>query len=174
MSGCAVSNKLVRNRSIFCLGMLLLAAILVLAPAAEAQDLSFDAEVGDLRLEAGVSGVNELLPEASGGNGDLTYSLSPDVPGLDFDAETRTLSGTPPANLAGHKQPAYFVMTYEAVDASGATATLTFNIIVEEMNVVPTFDEEAKEQVQDKRFRFSADEPMELVLPEASGGNGEF
>ena len=169
MSGYAVSNRLVWNKSLFCLSMLLLAATLVLAPAAEAQDqLSFGEEFGDLRLEAGVSEVNEVLPEASGGNS-TTYSLSPDVPGLDFDSATRTLSGTPPANLAGHKQPAYFVMTYEATDADGATATLTFNIIVEEMNVVPTFDEEV-----DERYRLSANEPMELVLPTASGGNGEL
>ena len=169
MSGYAVSNRLVWDKSLFCLSMLLLVATLVLAPASEAQDqLSFGEEFGDLRLEAGVSEVNEVLPEASGGNG-TTYSLSPDVPGLDFDSATRTLSGTPPANLAGHKQPAYFVMTYEAMDADGATATLTFNIIVEEMNVVPIFDEEV-----DERYRLSANEPMELVLPTASGGNGEL
>ncbi len=35
------------------------------------------------------------LPEASDGDGTLSYTLSPDVPGLTFDPATRTLSGTP-------------------------------------------------------------------------------
>ena len=174
MSGYAVSNKLVKNRSLFCLSMLLLAAALVLASAAEAQDLSFG-EVGDLdlKLEAGVSEVDLVLPAVSGDNGEFMYGLSPEVPGLTFDPDTRTLSGTPAVELAGHKQPAYFVMTYEATDADGATATLIFNIIVEEMNVVPSFDEEVKKEVE-KRHRYPANEPMEWVLHAASGGNGEL
>ena len=35
------------------------------------------------------------LPEASGGDGTLSYSLTPSVPGLTFNAATRALSGTP-------------------------------------------------------------------------------
>ena len=41
--------------------------------------------------------VNERLPAATGGNGSLTYSLTPSISGLTFDTGTRTLSGTPAA-----------------------------------------------------------------------------
>ena len=41
------------------------------------------------------------LPAATGGNGTLTYSLTPALPsGLDFDEDTRILSGTPAAGSA--------------------------------------------------------------------------
>ena len=69
------------------------------------------------------------LPEASGGNGTLSYSLAPTVPGLTFAAATRTLGGTPTS--AGT-----YDMTYQAVDgdantAAGDAATLTFTITVQ-------------------------------------------
>ena len=65
------------------------------------------------------------LPEASGGNGGLTYSLSPDVPGLTFSAGMRQLTGTPTA--AG-----VYVMTYTVTDGDGDTDTLGFTITVED------------------------------------------
>ena len=69
------------------------------------------------------------LPEASGGNGTLSYSLTPTVPGLTFNSATSTLSGTPTA--AGT-----YGMTYQAVDGDANTAvsdaaTLTFTITVQ-------------------------------------------
>ena len=69
------------------------------------------------------------LPEASGGNGTLSYSQAPTVPGLAFATATRTLSGTPTS--AGT-----YDMTYQAVDgddntAAGDAATLTFTITVQ-------------------------------------------
>ena len=69
------------------------------------------------------------LPEASSGNGTLSYSLAPAVPGLAFATVTRTLSGTPTS--AGT-----YDMTYQAVDgddntAVGDAATLTFTITVQ-------------------------------------------
>ena len=60
---------------------------------------------------------------ASGGNGVLSYSLSPDVPGLTFDAVTRQLTGTP--NTA-----ASYDMTYTVTDEDGDTDTLGFTIAV--------------------------------------------
>ncbi len=64
------------------------------------------------------------LPEATGGNGTLTYSLSPGIPGLSFDAVTRRLTGTPSA--AG-----VYGMTYTVTDEDGDTDTLGFIIAVE-------------------------------------------
>jgi len=65
------------------------------------------------------------LPEATGGNGELTYTLSPDVPGLTFIASMRQLTGTPTA--AGT-----YAMTYTVTDGDGDTDTLSFTITVEE------------------------------------------
>ena len=63
------------------------------------------------------------LPEASGGNGTLAYSLSPNVPGLTFNASTRQLTGTP--STAGT-----YAMTYTVTDEDDDTDTLGFTITV--------------------------------------------
>ena len=171
MSGCAVSNRLVWNRSLFCLSMLFLAATLVLVPVAEAQDTpSFDgATVANQMYEAGVAIEALELPAASGGNGELTYSLSPEVPGLAFDAGSRTLSGTP-SDVVVFPEKVFYLMVYEVTDADGATATLTFNVLVEEEDVAPSFDGTT---VADQMF--SAGVAIEaLELPAASSGNGDL
>ena len=69
------------------------------------------------------------LPTAYGGNGALTYTLAPTVPGLSFDAATRHLSGTP-------TQAGTYRMTYRADDADANTgdsdaAIRTFTITVQ-------------------------------------------
>ncbi len=169
MSGCVVSNKLIWNRALSCLSMLFLAVTLVLAPEVEAQDApSFgDATVANQMYEAGVA-ITLELPSASGGNGDLTYNLSPLPLGLEFDAATRTLSGTP-SDVVSFPEKIFYLMIYEATDADGATATLTFNISVEEEDVAPSFGDET---VADQMF--SAGVAIDLVLPPASGGNGDL
>ena len=63
------------------------------------------------------------LPEASGGNDELTYRLSPVVPGLSFNPATRQLTGTP--STAGD-----YSMTYTVTDEDGDTDTLAFAITV--------------------------------------------
>ena len=66
------------------------------------------------------------LPEATGGDGPLTYALTPmTLPqGLTFDADTRTLSGTPTAVQART------MYTWTAQDQDGDTARLPFTIEV--------------------------------------------
>jgi hypothetical protein len=160
MSGCAVSNRLIRNRSLFCLSMLFLAATLALVPAAEAQDTpSFDeATVANQKYEAGVAIEALELPAAAGGSGDLTYALSPLPLGLEFDAGSRTLSGTP-------SEVAISLMTYEVTDADGDTATLTFEI---EVDTMPSFDGAT---VADQSYQTGEDIGV-LGLPVASSGDG--
>ena len=68
------------------------------------------------------------LPEATGGDGPLAYSLAPDVPGLTFVPVARLLIGTP-------TEAGTYAMTYRAVDADANTgasdaATLAFTITV--------------------------------------------
>ena len=73
------------------------------------------------------------LPAATGGNGALSYAVTPDlataVPGLVYTAGTRTLSGTP-ATIASA-----VTLTYTATDgdmntAASDTAALTFTVTV--------------------------------------------
>ena len=66
------------------------------------------------------------LPAATGGDGVLTYRLSPALPsGLVLDTATRTLTGTPTTAQASRRY------TWTATDADGDTATLNFTITVE-------------------------------------------
>ena len=55
------------------------------------------------------------LPAAGGGNGTLSYSLTPAVSGLVYVAATRTLSGTP-ISIGS------YAMTYQAVDGDANTS----------------------------------------------------
>ena len=74
--------------------------------------------------------VNLTLPAATGGNGALSYALTPDLPaGVTLDASTRTLSGAP---TAAADEAAY---TWRAADGDGNaedsdTAALTFKLRV--------------------------------------------
>jgi hypothetical protein len=71
------------------------------------------------------------LPEATGGNGALTYKVEPALPpGVAFDAGTRALSGAPT-----YPQPetAY---TYTATDQDGDEVSLTFTIAVADLVVM--------------------------------------
>ena len=80
---------------------------------------------GDRSYIVGTAIDTLVLPEATGGNGPLTYSLSPAVPGLTFNATARRLSGTP--STAGS-----YDMRYMVRDDDGDTDTLTFAITVTE------------------------------------------
>ena len=72
------------------------------------------------------------LPQATGGNGTLSYALTPALPtGVSLDTTTRTVSGTPTVALA---QTLY---TWTATDAQGDAASLTFNITVAQGNRAP-------------------------------------
>ena len=71
------------------------------------------------------------LPAATGGDGTLTYTLTPDLPaGLEVDLGTRKLAGTPTAT----RPEATYVWT--ATDEDGDTATLAFTIAVAEIPAV--------------------------------------
>ena len=81
---------------------------------------SFGAQrVQDQAFTVGTAITALPLPAASGGNAPLTYSLRPDIPGLQFDVRARTLSGTPTAT-------GVHTMTYRVVDSDLDAATLSF------------------------------------------------
>ena len=81
------------------------------------------ATVSNRTYTAGTAISALTLPAASGGDGTLTYSLSPAVAGLTFNATTRQLTGTP--STAGT-----YAMTYTVTDEDRDTATLRFTITV--------------------------------------------
>ena len=67
-----------------------------------------------------------VLPEASGGQSPISYTLEPALPaGLGYVSLTRTISGTPTRVTAAPVR-----VTYLATDASGDAASLQFNIEV--------------------------------------------
>ena len=67
----------------------------------------------------------QTLPEAAGGAGGFTYSLTPSLPeGLSFDATTRALTGTP-------VEAGAYTMAYTATDADGGDSSFEFSITVQ-------------------------------------------
>ena len=103
------------------------------------------------------------LPSASGGEGDLSYSLEPIPAGLAFDAAQRRLSGTPTA-------PSTYLMTYEVEDKDADSDELTFTITVlapAPSDTAPSFTG----TVQDQRYTVGTTIEL-LTLPPATGGNG--
>lgn len=83
--------------------------------------------------------VSLALPQAIGGEGQVTYALSPELPaGLTFDAGPRVLSGTPP-KAADEAAYALIATDREGTEsaADDDTATLLFSLAVVEFEAVP-------------------------------------
>ena len=142
----------------------------------EESSLAFaaDAAIDDQVYTTGTAIADLVLPAASGGTGELTYSVSALPAGLAFDAATRTLSGTPTAATDGAVD-----VVYTVTDEDGTTDALTFTITVNER---PTFDDffnlfgsskvvpTASHGVTEIREFIVGQRVEGLVLPEASGG----
>ena len=97
------------------------------------------------------------LPDATGGTGALTYTLT-DVTqlpaGLAYAPGTRVLSGTPTAT-------GVVTLTYTATDTNGSTASDTFTVTVIEGLSLSTPDNQA----------YTINRPIpDLTLPEGAGG----
>ena len=108
------------------------------------------------------------LPEATGGNGSLTYSVSGLPDGLTFTASNRRITGTP-TTVQGATQ-----YTYTATDDDNTSTTtdddsvsLTFTITVTERDVPPTF---GSETVGNQSY-LEGLQIDTLTLPAATGGN---
>ena len=119
-----------------------------------------DAMITDLFAEVDQS-VAWPLPEATGGDGVLRYSLSNQPAGLVLSADARQVRGAATATDTT-------VAAYTARDADGDTATLMFTVTIIDPNRQPTFGDATiaalfaeVDQAIDPR-----------TLPAASGGNG--
>ena len=84
----------------------------------------FESGVANLTLTVGSAMSPVQLPAASGGDGELTYSLSPRLPpGLQFSASTRQITGTP-------SQEGTWQMRYRVTDGDGDTDSESFTVSV--------------------------------------------
>ena len=106
------------------------------------------------------------LPRATGGNGALTYRLTPAVPGLTFNARLRRLTGTP--TRAGT-----YRMTYSVTDADGnrraTDADRRIFVISVQADSAPRFTRSAVSQTYTVGTALRP-----LWLPPARGGNGRL
>ncbi len=106
------------------------------------------------------------FPAATGGNGDLTYTL-PNLPaGLMLSADV-VLTGTP--TELGTTFLTLTVMDSDTNIAVADTASQTLTITVE-ADTAPSFGV----QTVDTQVYTASEEIMLLVLPEATGGNGDL
>ena len=86
--------------------------------------------IADQEYAVGTAIAALVLPEATGGDTTLTYSVSTLPAGLAFNAATRTLSGTP--TVAGT-----FAIVYTVIDSDGDADALTFSIAIEAAETPP-------------------------------------
>ncbi len=101
------------------------------------------------------------LPQASGGDGSLRYTLDPALPG-GVSRNGFAVSGAPTSTQAAE---AY---VWKAIDADGDAAQLTFDITVKPPDLQPSF---GGQQIADQTW--TQGQAIEaLTLPQASGGNG--
>ncbi len=88
--------------------------------------LQFVQQVPDQSYSVGQAITPLTLPEATGGESPISYSLMPQLPaGLNFDSSSRTIRGTPSEATSS---PVEYI--YTATDAGGNIVTLQFTIEV--------------------------------------------
>ncbi|MCY4630390.1 MAG: Ig domain-containing protein, partial [bacterium] len=125
---------------------------------------SFAGTVADQTYTVGEAISTLIFPAASGGNGVLSYSLTPSVLGLTFTPSARTLSGTP--ITAGT-----YAMTYRVVDSDDDAAVLRFTIEVGEPEPTDTAPMFVDQHMFDQSYVTGTPiDPLRLSV--AVGGNG--
>ena len=110
------------------------------------------------------------LPEASGGTGNLTYTLTPALPSdLSFDADNRMVTGTPRTASTTATMHTYTV-TDSAVSSLTASLTFTVSVAAAAVAGAPTF---GASTIAAQSWTVGA-AITPLILPEASGGTGNL
>ena len=119
-------------------------------------DLALADSIADQMYPVGKMIADLVLPNAMGGALPYMYTVTPDLPkGLTFEAETRTLSGTPSEVMDSQ------VYTYTVEDRAGTTSQLDFSVEVYTI----TFTETVANQSYPRGHIIDP-----LVLPEVAGG----
>ena len=98
------------------------------------------------------------LPAATGGVGDLSYTLTPSTlpPGLIYDPATRVISGTPSAARTAT------IYSYRVTDSNLATLTQTFMLVVSPALTLGAIDPQV----------YTGGQTIVFSLPKAVGGIG--
>ena len=123
--------------------------------------LTFGSESIDNQSWVVGTDVDITLPDATGGVGTITYSLSPTLPsGTTFTSGTQALSGNPTGRFTSE------TFTYTAMDTAGNIVTLTFTIIVTAPAI--TFTSNIANQ------SWQVGTLVSVTLPTATGGVGNF
>ena len=82
-------------------------------------------KIADIFLRTHVRSAIQILPAATGGDGTLTYRISPGLPrGLHFERGTREFHGTPRGGSLARPQ----IHHYIATDAHGDEASIPFRL----------------------------------------------
>ena len=98
------------------------------------------------------------LPEATGGDTPLVYSLTGTLPtGITYASSSRVLSGTP-------TQTGTFTLTYKVVDADGDSDSDIFTLTVVTADLMPTLPSIPNQSVNESKA-------YSYTLPEATGGD---
>ncbi len=129
---------------------------------------AFAVETDSQTFQVGVE-KSVQLPEATGGNGALTYGLDPIPAGLEFDTETAVLARK--ATTIGTMVAGTTTAELEVHDADDNIAdsdadTVTVTIVVKPPDTAPMF------AVDTYRAPFTVNMEGSVELPKASGGNG--
>ena len=122
------------------------------------------AAIGDATFYQDTNITPLTLPRATGGEGAITYALTPAIPGMFFDTVTGVLSGAPTTEAAAT------TYTYTAGDTDGSApgtdeSTLTVSITVL-ANTIPEFS-----IIRGPRYTFTVGDTVNQTLPEATGGD---
>ena len=132
------------------------------APPDPPQTISFKGSTVTAQRYRTGTAISITLPQATGGVGTLTYSLTPALPsGLTFDATTRELSGTPGEIMDATEY------TLTATDEDGVAAPLKFMLAVA-ADRLPSFSDSTRVAAQ-RHEQGTAIAP--LTLPTATGGD---
>ena len=127
---------------------------------------SFGANTIDARFHVQNQAIAPFqMPAATGGNGTLTYSLSPTVPGLSFDRGNRTLTGTP--TTLGTTRLTYTAADSDPNSASSDIATRSFDLQVYAQAAFASNSLDGSTQTHSLNAS-----GFSLQLPTATGGNG--
>ena len=134
---------------------------------------TFGSETVEDQVFVNGSAVTLTLPEATGGDGTLNYSLIGTLAdGVDFDENTRTISGT--SNLPSNFLPITRTYTYKVTDSDtnnddADSDSLTFSIKIVEEALSISFSGQGT-----PLYLYSAGELSSTTMPEATGGTAPY
>ena len=125
-----------------------------------------DAMISEQTFTQGTAITPLTLPTATGGNGDLTYTLIPSAPaGLTFDAATRVLSGTSTNTRSAALVFHWVVTDADSNEATADLARLSFRVTLVALDIAPAFAGGAAIEAQ----TYTTGTAVDQTLPTATG-----